>query len=264
MLKKMKNNIIIVTNDNIIKKAKEVGVTTFLFPFRNYCVGFDNYYSFEDIKEENSYLYINRILTNEDIDRLKELIKVLPSNIKGVFFQDIGIINILKDTSLKSILFSHHLTTNYESINNYLKYIDSVVLSTDITIDEMKDIIDKANKKVCIYKFGMVPIMYSRRTLVTNFKEFYKVDKSIDIIKEPINNKHFKIVENEYGTVIYPYKYYFNNELNDKDLLFNIINPYNLTEEEVNNLFSEKMTMDIFPGFLHTKTIYKLPPKEVK
>lgn len=260
----MKNSIVVVADDNDISKFKEVGYNTFLFPFKGYCVGFDNYYDLNDIVESNSYLYINRILTNEDINNLKVLLFNVSSNIKGVFFQDLGLIEVLKDTKLEKILFSHHLTTNYKSINYYLNFVDSVVLSTDITIDEMKEIINVSSKKICIYKFGLVPIMYSRRTLVTNYKNFYNINDNIEEINEPIKNMNFRIVENEYGTVIYPKKFYLNNEIDGDKVLFNIINPYKLSGDELEGLFNGKFDMDILDGFLHTKTIYKLPPKEVK
>lgn len=260
----MKNNIVIATNDNDIRRFKEVGCNTFLFPLKYYCVGFDNYYDISQIKEGNSYLYINRILTNDDIDKLKLLINKLPHNIKGVFFQDLGLIEVLKNTSLEKILFSHHLSTNHKSINYFLNFVDSVVLSTDITADEMNEIINKAVKKVSIYKFGLVPIMYSRRTLVSNYKKFYNLNYSIDEINEPINNFNFKIIENEYGTVIYPNRFYYNNLINDDKVLFNIINPFKLNDEDMTKLLAGDISFDVMEGFLNKKTIYKLPPKEDK
>ena len=97
----MKNKDIILQTDDleIIKKAKEVGITTFLFPISSFTVGFEKTYNLKDIKEE-AFLLINRNLTNSDVDNLKSLLKDLPNNIKGIVFEDLALINILKDSNL--------------------------------------------------------------------------------------------------------------------------------------------------------------------
>lgn len=269
----MLNSIFLIENKEYLRKAKEVGINTFLFPFKGYAFGFNNYFELDEINEDNSYLYINRNLDCEDIDKLKEIFMNIKSNIKGVFFEDVGLIPVLENTNLEKIIFAHHLTTNYESINNYLKYVDSVVISTDITEEEILRILDKSNKKLGIFKFGMIPLMYSRRTLLSNFNKVYERDnKYEEIALEPVTKESFLFVENEYGTVAYLNKYYANLNMQHQNIGFNLINTYGLDKEDFDELllsFQEKRlpklkTREITEGFLHKKTIFKLPPKEVK
>lgn len=264
--------LLIVTNLNFLKKAKEVGVNTFLFPLKNFCVGYELTFSLNEIQEENSFLYINRVLDNDDIENLKKIITELPSNIKGICFEDLGLIPILKDYELTKILFSHHLTTNYKSINYYLDYVDSVVISTDITENEIHEIKKRSNQKLSLFSFGMIPIMYSRRTLLTNYFIFYNKDvlNQIDIT-EKIKNKSFRLYENEYGTVIYLNKFYHNFKMVDDDILYHIVNPLYLDYSKFRDLINllsrdytvlDDLELPLTEGFLNTKTIFKLPPKE--
>lgn len=263
--------VLLVTNKSFIDKSKEVGINTFLFPFKGYSVGFETTFSLNEINEDNSYLYINRALENKDIDELKEIFKNINSNIKGIYFEDLGLIPVLENTNLKKILFAHHLTTNYKSINYYLEYVDSLVISTDITEEEMKEILVKSNKKLGIFSFGLIPLMYSRRTLLTNFNNFYKREKNNEeVVTEPVTKERFKFIENEYGTVAYLNKYYNNLKMEDYKICFYLINPLDLREEDFDELLKsleenkepEFKDALITEGFLHKKTIAKLPPKE--
>ncbi len=272
MLRKMIRNktILLVSNKSFIDNAKEVGINTFLFPFKGFSVGFDETFELDDIKEENSYLYINRALENNDINNLKEILSNV-KNIKGVFFEDIGLIPVLENTKLEKIIFAHHLTTNYKSINYYLEYVDSLVISTDITEEEIKEILDNANKPLGIFSFGMIPLMYSRRKLLSNFNEFYeRENKNSEVVLEPVTKEKFKFVENEYGTVSYLNKHYNNLNFRNDNVSFYLINPLELNENNLNLVFdaflnNKELKLDnitLTDGFLHKKTIAKLPPKE--
>lgn len=269
----MQNNILLIDNLEYINIAKEVGINTFLFPFKGYSLGFDNYFTLEEIKEENSYLYINKNLDNFDIDSLKEIFANLSSNIKGVFFEDLGLIPVLENTNLEKIIFAHHLTTNFSSINNLLEFVNSVVISTDITKKEMQEILDKTNKPLGIFSFGLIPIMYSRRTLLTNYQKFYNLEnRNNEIITEKITNTPLKFVENEFGTIAYLNKFYNNLSLKHNNISFNLINTYGLDKDNfIELLNSIKLSLtpqfkniNITEGFLNEKTYFKLPPKEAK
>ena len=270
----MKNNIILlIDNLDIIKKAKEVGITTFLFPVTGYTVGFEKTFNVEDIKEE-AFLLINRNLTNSDIDSLKNLIKELPSNIKGIVFEDLGVINILKDINLIKIYNAKHLNCSTKSVLAMLKYVDSVILSTDLTEKEMNNILSATNNKCSIYVFGLNQIMYSRRTLISNYAKEYDLESknSIDVF-EGVSNQLFKVVENEYGTVFYPKRYYDATRLlNNDNVMCYFINPIYLSLDKqimlLNNLRHNKPLLDnldieVSSFNLDEETYYKLPPKEV-
>ncbi len=268
----MQNSIFLIDNREYLKKAKEVGINTFLFPFKGYSLGFNDFFELDEIKEDNSYLYINKNLDCNDIDKIKEEFKNLKSNIKGVFFEDLGLIPILEKTNLEKIIFAHHLLTNYDSINEYLKYVDSVVISTDITEEEMLKILDKSNKKLGIFSFGMIPLMYSRRTLLSNYNKVYeRKNKNKELALEPITKEKFLFVENDCGTVVYLNKFYTNRNMKHNNIKFNLINTYGLNEDDFAELLKSYQddsapkfrNVNLTDGFLHKKTIFKLPPKEV-
>lgn len=271
----MKNNqiLLLIDNDDLIKKAKKVGINTFLFPVKGYSVGFKKTYELADIKEE-AFLYINRNLTNEDINNLKKSIIKLPTNIKGIVFEDLGLINVLKDTNLIKIYDSRHLNCSYLSVNAILNFVDSVILSTDVTEPEMKVIIKNTSKKISLYTFGLNRIMYSRRTLLTNYAKEYNLDKKEEKdVLEKVTNQKFKVVENEYGTVFYPEKFYDGLRLFNLDAAYYVVNMAFLSNEDQDKLLDNfKNSNYIVDGigsltssyFLDEETYYKLPPKEEK
>ena len=103
----MLNNIFLIDNKDYIEKAKEVGINTFLFPFKGYAFGFNNYFELDEINEENSYIYINRNLypgmSEEEFNFHKEhFISVLGRGIVGEYISvEVLFIFIIK---LKSFL----------------------------------------------------------------------------------------------------------------------------------------------------------------
>ncbi len=233
----MKNNyLLLVTTKTIISKLKEESNITFLFPLKDFTVGFPHPFSLKEIKAEHAYLYLNRLLDNEGIAHFKKLLKTLPANIEGIVFDDIGILQVLKTTSnnLKTILFSNHLNCNFESINAYLDDVDSVVISPDITIRETKEILRASKKPLVVYTFGHVNIMYSRRLLITNYNAYFQ--KNVPLISDLTNDlkEHFKILENEYGTVIYT-ALPFNglSYLNEANIKYHLINTLFLSDEQI-------------------------------
>ncbi len=246
-----KNKILLLVDDEeIIKNVQNISNVTFLFPIDTFSVGFHKTFKIEKIKEK-AYIFINRIMDNKTIEDFKKQIKNLPSNILGIVFDDIGILNVLKDfKSLQKILFLNHFNCNYESINAYLDYVDSVVVSPDITIKEIDEILDHVKKDVVLYTFGHVNIMYSRRTLISNYNINFKTKAPmLSDLEDIITSKKFKIIESLYGTVIYTQEPFNALELrNRKKVLFNLVNTVFLKPEEVLNIINTDANLDdIYP-----------------
>ena len=260
----------IVKNKEIISKLKKVGVENFLFPLKGFCVGFLNDYELSEI-EDNSFILINRILDNKSLDKLEELLKNNKKKIKGIVYDDFGVLYIINKLKLdvKTINYQNHFGTNYKSINENLKYNDSVVVSSDITYDEIKEITNNTSKPVCIFLMGYLQAMYSRRMLLKNYyDEFDLTHENSKEIYESISDNKFIMVENEYGTVGYQKNFYNGIELLDLDnILYYLINPVFLTDDEEIKLIEDlknnefNLEIDSDTGFLHKSTIYKL--KEV-
>lgn len=261
---KLNNFLVTVNNLDIIEKLKKVGVSTFLFPLKDYCVGFPTTYNISDILEENAYLFINRILSSDEIDSLKKHLNNIPKNIKGIVFDDLGILEIIKDLKTEKILFLNHFGTNFESVNYFLEYVDSMVISTDITKNEIEEILKKSNKPLVLYGFGHVSVMYSRRLLLTNFNMHFNLEnKSRAIVSDKIANNTFKVIENEYGTVFYHHLPSSALEIKNDNILYYLINTVFFSDEEVIELLNciknnEDIKIVHDRGFLDTPTIYKL------
>lgn len=260
--------LLLVSDDNLIDILKKESSITFLFPLEGFSVGFEKTFNINDINVEG-FIFANRLLDNASIIELKEILKNLPKNIKGIVFDDIGVLNILQELKLDitKILFLNHLNCNYESINAYLEYVDSVVISTDITKEETEEILFRANKPLVLYAFGHVNIMYSRRTLLTNYNKHFNNDVSLNsTIEETMSHKKFKIIENDYGTVIYTNDPYNGLALsNNKNILYNLINTVFLSNEEVINIINRKNNLESrypYKYLSETKMIVKLRSDE--
>ncbi len=256
--------LIVVTNEELLNlKVKNIN---FLFPMKEYSVGFLKTFSKEEIQTPNAYLYINRILDKDAILNLKKDLGMLPKNIRGICFTDLGIINIVKELNLKVklIYMQNHNTTNAVSINYYLEYVDSVFLSTDITKEEIVCILDQATKPLVMPYLSFVEVMYSRRTLLSNYDEhFGYVPNKEEVLHEGISNQDFLAIENEYGTVLYAKKFIDYRSIEHQNILYRYINPLGLTYEEVESILKgEDLSKISNTGFLDKETYYVLKEEE--
>ena len=267
----LNNFLITITNLNIIEPLKKARISNFLFPLKQFCVGIEKTFTLNEIIEENSFLFINRILDEPSYLSLKEVFLNLPSNIKGIVFEDFGIITLAKEINLnvELILSQSHFGTNYQSINENLAFVNSVVISTDITKEEIEHILKEAKKPLVYNLFGLIPGMYSRRTLLKNFEIEYKTKKENSVLlTEQVTKREFIAVENEFGTVLYHGKY-LNGILNAplENIKFYWIHPLLLSNETILRLLDyivNKKEIDFLStddGFLNRKTIYRLGEK---
>ncbi len=266
----MKKNktLLLVNNLNIVDKLKDERDISFLFPLEKYTVGFPNTFKLDDIPEKG-FIFVNRIMDNKTIEEFKKVLRNLPNKIEGIVFDDIGVLNVLLELNLniKKILFLNHLNCNYESINAYLNYVQSVVVSTDITFEEIDEILKKAIKPVVLYTFGYINIMYSRRTLITNYnKNFKRKVKNKAQLEEELTKKKFNIWESEYGTVIYTESPFNGLCLRNKDnVLYNFINTVFLSDDEVINIFNSEDNLESKYPYKYLSergTIFKLKEEE--
>ena len=227
----MKNKLIInIKEIDEIEYYKEKGIYNYLVPLKDFCVGYDTI-DVNNINkiDVNYYLLVNRIMTFKDLD-------------------------------LEKIYFPNHFATNYLSINGFLdKGIDSVVVSNEITKEEVEIILDNVSENVVIPVLGYNQIMYSRRNLITNYNKEYNLNTSLNNkITEQITKKQLPILEQEYGTVIFDENIYNNLELlkNTKNVKFYLINSTFLTKEDIISYLNSNSLNN--NGFLTRKTIYKI------
>ena len=249
------NKLVTVTNREIIDDLRNIPNVTLVYPLKSFCVGYTDYF---DILEIDDYVLVNRILDDNDLDKLESILN--SSNIKGIVFDDLGIIDIVANLDITKILLLDHLATNTKSINYYLEYVDSVVVSNDLTEEEIRNIVANVSKPLVINVFGLKTLMYSRRLLLSNYEMYHNL-KEERIVDASIEDKYFKIVENDYGTLFYAKNYYNALCLLDLDnVLFFWYNPIFLDNEKIIKLVLDNDITDINSEllFLDKKTYYKV------
>ena len=247
------NKLVTVTNKDIINKLKEEDVTL-VYPLRFFSVGYKEYF---DISQIDDFCLINRILTDDDLDILENILKT--SNIKGILFDDLGVLDIIKDLNITKIFIGDHINNSASSINYYLDYVDSVVVSSDLTFDEIKYITENVKKDVVIYTFGLKALMYSRRNLLNNYEVYHDIEKE-DEIYSSINDKNFKVIESMYGTRIYAYPFYYDDRLKKLDhVLYNWYDPNTLDNNSIMDCLHDVMdNIDISNVFLDKRSVFKV------
>ena len=257
-----RNKILVrINNINEIDDYKKLGISNFLFPLKDFSIGY-NTFDIEDLEKinENIYLLLNRVLDNKDIDEFKKIINKL-SFVKGIIFEDIGIYQMMKDSNIPLIWNQNHFAVSSNSVNIWLDMVSSVVISNELEKSELINILDNANKKVILPVLGLNMAMYSRRYLLSFYNEY----KGLKDIKKGIlktnNNYEFLAVENDYGTVLF-YNKYFNlmdevNNFNDDKVLFYYIDSNNLLVNDIKDILDGKK-IDFDNRFYENKTVYRI------
>lgn len=261
----MKNKFLIIPGENALEKVNNCD---FLFPLKGFCVGMNKTFSLEEIPDD-SFVYINRLLDCHSIKLLENLMPLFIKKVKGVVFEDIGVLEVLKEVDKKFITIyygTHSLCSSY-TVNSFLEEVDTCILANDITYDEIKIILNKAKKEIGLLVYGHLPYMYSRRNLLSNYAENFNLEKTKQrLIKEPISKKEFLVVENEFGTVLYdPLEYDGRVFLNEDNISYLLIDLNFLKTDSISKWFNDFVSGQRLnnpsKGFLEQKTIYRLPPK---
>ena len=203
---------IIVKPEQDLEEYIKLGVNTFLLPLRDFSVEYSKYYSLDEIKKIREkypkielFISINKNIMNEEIDSLKDiLIQVDKLNIKGIFFYDSALIRLKKKLKLNiSLVWAQtHMVTNYNSCNYYYDNgVEYAMLSKELRLDEVKEIISKARTKSIIELITKPSIAFSKRHLVTNY--YTNVNEEVKdevVVNEKISDTDLIVKENEDGS----------------------------------------------------------------
>ncbi len=264
MLQNNKKVIIIPNSKNL---ALFENFKIFALPLKEYSVGFETYFSVEEInklsKKYEIYVIMNKLMFLEDIENIQ---KIAFFNIKKIFIEDFSLINLFGKDNI--ILSPNHLINNKE----YVKYlnninIDSCVVSNDLTFKELLNIAKYTSSELYYTYIGKNNIMYSRRNLISNYNEFFNDKLPLKmVIKEQISKKKLLINEEKDGTVCFFDKIFCASSVY-KDLICDynlIINFSFLNKEEkaavLKNYKYKKLNslIDTDEYFLFNKIKYKI------
>ncbi len=194
-----KNNLYENTVDGLILSLKE------------YSVGSIVSFSLDEIKKIvkdtniEIFININKNLMNEDIDSLSSiLIELDKLTIKGIFFYDIALVKLKKELHLKTDLVwsQTHMINNYRTCDYYYsKGVKYALLGKEITLEEIKEIVNKSKITSMVEVVSIPNVAFSKRKLLTNFyKDLHKeVNKDI-LVGEKVSNETYEVIEDDNGT----------------------------------------------------------------
>ena len=239
----------------------------------------------EDYPSIELFVSINKNIFNSDLLLLEEYLEELSKiDIKGVLFYDLSILSIVnrKKLNINLVWAQEHMTTNYNTCNYYYsKGCKYVYLSSEITVDEIKEIKEKSKIELISFFFGYPDVSFSKRKLLTNYFLYNKLNKDKDwyTISSDEENKYF-IKESSlgtrilYGKVMNGIKPFYelkdiisygvlNEELMDHDIfikalaVFKELNDERITMEEANKRIIT-LVNSVDTVFYYKKTIYKV------
>lgn len=186
----------------------------FILSLADYSVQSIKYYTLDEIKDitnncdKEIFIKINKNMFNKDIDKLKEiLIELDKIGVSGVFFYDLALLEIKKELDLDIDLIwdQTHMVNNYRTCDFYYDMgVKYALLSKEITLDEIKEIINKSKINCMVEVVSIPSIAYSRRKLLTSyFKSINKDYKDNLEIEEKISNHKYIVRESNNGTSFY-------------------------------------------------------------
>ena len=163
-----------------------------------------------DFKNKKIYVVMNKIIHNNDLNMVRDVLSELKDMDVKILFYDMSIYNISKEYDMldKLVIYQDHLNASILSNKFYYNLgINGSYVSSDITGEELLEIKNNCKMDIYFMGYGYAPIFYSRRYLIKNYLKF--IDKEDIVGKYSIISDmgiEYRINEEEYGTTIYSEK----------------------------------------------------------
>ena len=139
-------------------------------------------FSKEEIKEacefahklhKKVYLTLNIVFHNEDMNEVEEYIdEVVSAGIDAFIVSDPFIISYIKEkhNNVEVHLSTQNSTTNYEAVNFFKSEgVDRIVLARELSINEIKEIIDRTKIDIEVFIHGAMCTCFSGRCSLSNY-----------------------------------------------------------------------------------------------
>lgn len=278
---------IIVTpkNEKHLNKLLDDKIDAVLLSIENLSVNSEYYISLNKlreilpkIKEKNKEVFIsvNKIMHNYDIEELKICMQTLKElNVDKILFYDLSILSIADKLNItnKLVIYNEHSNASINSHKFYQSYgVDESLITSDITLEEINEIKKQTGIKLIVPVYGHIPIMYSRRYLLTNYFNHIKRQKTSPYYYFKQNEDKYIIKEEPYGTGIYSGKIInldeeyqkYQNTFDYIILYSNFIDAsiYDNTIKHYLNINELDKFNNSYKGFAYTKTTYKVKKDE--
>ncbi|MBQ2872799.1 MAG: U32 family peptidase [Bacilli bacterium] len=221
-----------------------------------------------DFKGKKIFVVMNKIMHNNDLDMVREVLSKLKDKEYKILFYDMGVYNIAKELNIvnKLVIYQDHLNASIASNKFYYDLgIKGSYITSDITGEELLEINKSLDMDIYFLGYGFAPIFYSRRYLVKNYLKFInkeELDGSYTITSD--TGVVYPIDEEKYGTAIYsPRPINLINYLDYLDSISYIVMNSNLIDDDEFNLMVDKFINrdkidSTYLGFFNVKTIYKV------
>lgn len=240
--------------------------------------------SLEEIKDivtkldnKDIFVSINKNIENNELDRLEKILLELNKiSIKGVLYSDVSLVTYKDMLNYDLVWSQEHLVTNYQTINYWnSKGVNYAYVSSDLNIDEIKDITDNSKSKLLVNLFGYQSMFVSKRHIVDNYLKYFKIDSNSDIYYMKKEGKAYPIVDKNYtyaysNNIYNGIKEYFNINceyyvvngflIDDKDFskVLSVIGNLTLKNVEKSALQINDMFDNIDTGFLYQNVVSKV------
>lgn len=234
-------------------------------------------------KNKEVFISLNKNIKNSDLPLLEEvMIKLNDLNIKGVFYYDVAIITLWKKHSLEYDLVwaQEHFVTNYDTCNYYKNLgVKYGLLSSEITMNEIIEIVQNTDMKLIMPIFGYLPMFASFRHLINNYLDFFDKNKNSNNYYMKKEGKTYPVIDGDNGTIVYS-----GNIINglaetiklkevgldyillssvqiDEDKFLDVVTMFNEVNIDNRDILDNKI-YEIFnnvdKGFLYKETVYKV------
>ena len=206
----------------------ELDLDAYILGNKKYAVRLTASFDYEEMKalvnkihseNKKAYISVNKLFTQEEIKGLEEYLKsIYELNVDGILFSDMAVYQIAKRNGFANILIYDPDTLMVNSFD--VKFFNdlglkSVILSKDISLEEIIAVANKNPGFVSVPSYGHFPLFYSKRKLVENYFYAYEKDpgKYIEnrnlLTQEITRDEMYPIYQDANGTIIYSGKKLF-------------------------------------------------------
>lgn len=245
----------------------------FIVGLKDLSVNMNLYLTIDEINslktDKEVFIAINKNIHNKDLTVLEESLKNL-KNIKAVLYYDAAVVSLFNKIkpNYDLVWSQEHLTTSSVTCNYwYSKNVNYVYLSGEITLDEILNIKSQTKMKVIAPIFGYLPMFVSKRHLIKNYLDCFKIKDSSKKYYLRKENKLYPIKDDKVTEV---YSNDILNGLKEKEKFEKIdyvtFNAFNIEDEKFKKVlvnFQDNLEVDdLFDNlgdcFLYKETIYRV------
>lgn len=229
------------------------------------------------LDKKDIFVSINKNIENDELDELEKILLELNNiNIKGILYSDVALVTYKDKLNYDLVWSQEHLVTNYETINYWNSFgINYAYVSSDLNINEIKDIVKNSKCKLLVNLFGYQSMFVSKRNIVNNYLKYFKIDNNSDVYYMEKEGKTYPIVDKDYtyaysNNIYNGIKEYFNIKCDyyvvngflidneDFNKVLSIIGNLSLKNVEKSDLQIIDMFSNIDTGFLYQNVVSKV------